>query len=97
MVTPQKKPIGPLGQKVATVLRNALTEYGQKADVASMAGMKPQQLSDILNERRVPTGETIARLLAAMGKDWAWLDRQGLSPQELYPPSDGGGDDEPKI
>lgn len=49
-----------------------------QAEVATAAGMRPQQLNQVLSGyRENPSVETVGRILAALGRRWADLDGPG--------------------
>ena len=82
-VRAKKKPVGPVGSALPGIFLAAIP-HGQKGHVARRAGFTPQQLSDILHGKYTPSLDLCGRLLAAIGKDWAWLDEKGLSPARLH-------------
>jgi len=45
------------------------------AELSRLSGVREGQISLFLSSERVPTVETLEKLLKAAGKRWAWLDR----------------------
>lgn len=51
--------------------------------LAERSGVPQTSISDYLTGRKSPGYERLSALLAALGKSWGWLDKQGCKPQKL--------------
>lgn len=71
---------------LASVLRaEADRQQLTQALLAERTGLSQPGVSGILSGRKRATIATLAAILAALGKSWGWLDRQGLRAKKEFP------------
>ena len=53
-----------------------------QTQLADRAGLAQTSVSEFLTGKKIPSADSLSGLLAALGRTWGWLDRQGLKPRK---------------
>jgi transcriptional regulator with XRE-family HTH domain len=74
-------PTDKLLERLAAVLRGeADAKTLTQAELAARAGLLQQHVSDVLRGKYPPNTRSLLAILRALGRDLAWLHKQGITP-----------------
>jgi transcriptional regulator with XRE-family HTH domain len=67
--------------RLASVLRaEAEAKTFTQQELAERAGLRQQMVSDVLRGKYIPNARALLALLRVLGRDLAWLHKQGITP-----------------